>query len=248
MSRAHEQWTDLLSDYLEGALTPPETTRLEAHLAECGRCRETLATLRDVVGRADALGDLVPPRDLWPGIASAIGGPVRATSQADGVSVIELPSARATGAWARRERAAVGRSAGGPLAGVAAAAALVVVSVGATLWLTGVRPGATDAVPLASAPAEAVLRPAQAGTPPSDLASELATLEEVLAAARDALDPNTVRVLERNLGVIEQAIADSREALALDPGNAFLTEHLERMYRRKLVYLQDAVRVAQWTS
>jgi hypothetical protein len=55
-------------------------------------------------------------------------------------------------------------------------------------------------------------------------------------------------VLERNLGVIEQAIVDSREALALDPGNAFLSEHLERMYRRKLVYLQDAVRVSQWSG
>jgi hypothetical protein len=89
---------------------------------------------------------------------------------------------------------------------------------------------------------------ADGGAPPADLASELATLEDVLEAARGTLDPNTVLVLERNLGVIEQAIVDSREALALDPGNAFLSEHLERMYRRKLVYLQDAVRVAQWSG
>jgi hypothetical protein len=82
--------------------------------------------------------------------------------------------------------------------------------------------------------------------PPAAMAGELAVLEDVLASARTVLDPNTVRVLERNLGVIEQAIADSREALVQDPGNTFLAQHLERMYRRKLVYLQDAVRLVEF--
>jgi hypothetical protein len=77
------------------------------------------------------------------------------------------------------------------------------------------------------------------------MAEELAALEEILRSAEGVLDPNTVRVIERSLGVIEQAIADSREALAQDPGNAFLAEHLERMYRRKLLYLQDAVSLAE---
>jgi hypothetical protein len=80
--------------------------------------------------------------------------------------------------------------------------------------------------------------------PPAELAQELAALERLMDSARGALDPNTIRVIERCLAVIEQAIADSREALALDPGNAFLAGHLERMYRRKLVYLRDAVRFA----
>jgi hypothetical protein len=86
------------------------------------------------------------------------------------------------------------------------------------------------------------------GTPPEGLADELAVLEAALQVARSTLDPNTVLVLERNLAVIEQAIADSREALVLDPNNAFLSEHLERMYRRKLDYLQDAVRAVEWSG
>ncbi|MGD2047803.1 MAG: hypothetical protein PVH96_16450 [Gemmatimonadota bacterium] len=83
---------------------------------------------------------------------------------------------------------------------------------------------------------------------PPDLAAELGVLEDVLASARADLDSTTVAVLERNMRTIQTAIDDSRHALAADPGNAFLAEHLERMYRRKLVYLQEAVRVAEWAS
>ncbi|KPJ79232.1 MAG: hypothetical protein AMS19_11625, partial [Gemmatimonas sp. SG8_23] len=66
--------------------------------------------------------------------------------------------------------------------------------------------------------------------------------------AREVLDPNTVRILERNLSVIEQAIEDSRQALAQDPENEFLAAHLERVYERKLSYLREAARVAEWST
>jgi hypothetical protein len=87
-----------------------------------------------------------------------------------------------------------------------------------------------------------------AGYIPQDLAAQLGALEGVVAAARATLDPATVEVLERNLRTIESAIDDSAEALAADPGNEFLMEHLQRMYRRKLTYFQDAVRVAEWAG
>ena len=57
-----------------------------------------------------------------------------------------------------------------------------------------------------------------------------------------------MRVLDRNLGVIQQAIEDSRRALAQDPGNEFLASHLERVYQRKLEYLRDAAQVAEWAD
>ena len=242
MNRYHVEWADRFSEYLAGELAEPVRAQVEAHLARCGACRDVLAELRDVVARAGELPGLEPPRDLWPGIASTIGGPARAPSRAGDPHVLVLPSARAAGASPAPGQPPRVRRA--PLA--AAAAALVAVSVTTTWWIadartvTGVAPEATGAA------ASQAVRPAAAGSPPADLASELATLEEVLEVARGTLDPNTVRVLERNLGVIEQAIADSRQALELDPGNAFLTEHLERMYRRKLTYLEDVVRVVQW--
>ena len=44
----------------------------------------------------------------------------------------------------------------------------------------------------------------------------------------------------------EKAIEDSRRALELDPGNGFLTDHLERAYERKIEYLRDAARIVEW--
>ena len=80
------------------------------------------------------------------------------------------------------------------------------------------------------------------------LSAELEALEELLAGASVALDPETVRVLQKNLGVIERAIEDSRRALAQDPANEFLGAHLEREYQRKLSYLKEANEIARWAS
>ncbi|HUF77124.1 MAG TPA: zf-HC2 domain-containing protein [Longimicrobiales bacterium] len=246
MSRYHVEWTERLSAYLADELGDADRTELEAHLAGCGACRGVLAELGDVVARAGTLPELEPPRDLWPGVSSAIGGPVRAVARPDDPSVLELPSARAGRDAGSLRGRTPGRIQVRRSRLVAAAAALVAVSVGTTWWLAGARTGATQAASLPAAPSAGAVTAAATGTPPADLASELAALEEVLDVARNALDPNTVLVLERNLGVIERAIADSRQALEVDPGNAFLREHLERMYRRKLVYLQDVVQVMRW--
>jgi len=52
----------LMSDYLDGRLSPRDTARLEGHLAACPHCTEYLEQLRvsvDVLGRVsfDALSD-----------------------------------------------------------------------------------------------------------------------------------------------------------------------------------------------
>src|SRR5438876_10053032 len=68
-----DQWTDRLSEYLDGELTGSERTTLEAHVASCDACRTTLDELRRVVTNARALDDRPPTVDLWPGIATRIG-------------------------------------------------------------------------------------------------------------------------------------------------------------------------------
>ncbi len=77
-----DQWSDRLSDYLDGDLTGAEQAELETHLQGCAGCTALLADLRRVVARARALEDRPPTRDLWPGIAGRIGaarGPRRFT-------------------------------------------------------------------------------------------------------------------------------------------------------------------------
>jgi anti-sigma factor RsiW len=50
-----KDFVELVTVYLDGAMTAPERTRFEAHLADCPYCTEYLAQMRQV---ADALGGL----------------------------------------------------------------------------------------------------------------------------------------------------------------------------------------------
>lgn len=51
------QAIDLMSDYLDGALSERDRVRLEAHLSDCPHCSEYLAQLRATI---DALGKATP--------------------------------------------------------------------------------------------------------------------------------------------------------------------------------------------
>lgn len=228
----HDRWLDRLSEYMDGGLSPDESRALDDHLAECGSCREALAGLRDVVARAHELGPMEPERDLWPGIAGAIGAPPRREER----DVIALP-----GAGRRRGRAGVYLT----VPQLAAAAAALVLFSGAATWWAGAgvpERGGGPAAPPGSVEAFAARTPG----PSAELARELASLEAALDAARAGLDPNTVRIVEKNLAVIQRAIDESVRALEVDPGNPFLRDHLEQAYREKADFLREATRLASW--
>jgi len=69
-------------------------------------------------------------------------------------------------------------------------------------------------------------------------------LERVLAQGRGRLDTATVRVIEKNLGIIDRAIRDAQSALAADPANSYLNLHLAQEMRRKLELLRQAAALA----
>jgi predicted anti-sigma-YlaC factor YlaD len=64
----------------------------------------------------------------------------------------------------------------------------------------------------------------------------------ILAAERGRLQPETVALLERNLAVIDGAIAESRAALARDPANAELRRLFAAASRQKVELLQWVTR------
>jgi hypothetical protein len=242
MSRQHPEWTDRFSDYLAEELDESARAAVEGHVSECGRCRLVLEELREVVSRARGLEELGLPRDLWPGIAAAIRMPVRALTESAGAQVIALPVA-----GARRESTGPAHITFTPPQ--LAAAAIVLIAISAmTTWWAGPGLGVRGGVALETPTTAAVAMVADVPAPPEGLADDLSALEEIFEAARATLDPNTVRVLQRNLSVIEQAITDSQQALALDPENEFLSQHLDRVYARKLAYLRDAARVIDWAG
>ncbi len=69
-------------------------------------------------------------------------------------------------------------------------------------------------------------------------------LSRILAVERGRLRPETVALLERNLVVIDAAIAESRAALARDPANADLRRLFVAASRHKVELLQWATRLA----
>lgn len=236
----HARWLDRLSDHLDGNLPPEEEAEMQAHLSECGRCRETLADLRRIVAEARALGPSQPARDLWPGIAGAIGAPVRRVQDPD---VLAFPQTPTQGAG-KRSAGARGWVLTAPQL-AAAAFVLVSLSAAATWWAgAGVAP--RDASPPVAEAGPAAALASDAATPPPELADELATLESVLAGARGRLDPHTVRILDKNLGVIQRAIDESVRALSVDPDNTFVRSHLERAWREKADFLREASRISDW--
>jgi predicted anti-sigma-YlaC factor YlaD len=69
-------------------------------------------------------------------------------------------------------------------------------------------------------------------------------LSRILTAERARLRPETVALLERNLPIIDAAIAESRDALAGDPANAELRRLFAAAARQKVELLRWAARVA----
>ncbi len=67
-------------------------------------------------------------------------------------------------------------------------------------------------------------------------------LELTLATERERLRPETVALLERNLAVIDVAIAESRAALARDPANGELRRFFAAASRQKVELLRWVTR------
>jgi len=241
-ARDHTDWTDKLSEFLDGGLEDEVRGGMEGHLAECGSCRAALADLEAIRDAASRLTSPPPARDLWPGIAAVIGRREAGTHR--GTEVIRLP----TRPKEERQDRPAARGLFLTVPQMAAAAVVLAVASAALTWAAGPGIGTRDIgspVPTRDVPVSMV---AEGPAPPADLVRELGALESVLTEARQQLDPNTLRILEKNLQVIERAIEDSRQALAVDPGNAFLMRHLEATYREKADYLREARDLMEWIS
>jgi hypothetical protein len=69
---------------------------------------------------------------------------------------------------------------------------------------------------------------------------EIARLRRIVDERRALLDTATVGVIERNLTIIDQAIRESRAALAGDPASALLNEQLNNALEQKVELLRAA--------
>jgi predicted O-linked N-acetylglucosamine transferase (SPINDLY family) len=78
----------------------------------------------------------------------------------------------------------------------------------------------------------------------SEYDAAVGQLRAALNDNRSQLDSSTVRVLEKNLAIIDSAVAEARHALAQDPNNSYLNHHLAETMRRKVELLRRASSLA----
>jgi anti-sigma factor RsiW len=216
----NDQWTDRLSEYVDGELAAGERSALEAHLATCTVCRGTVAELRQVVARAKSLQDRAPQTDLWSGVAKRIGAG----------QVVDIRS--------RRFSFNVPQL-------IAACIALVLLSGGGTWVALHKTTVATDTTITPQADSTKWV-PVAVWSGRTDAA--IADLQEALRRNESRLDTSTVRVVRENLALIDRAIAQARTALAADSGNAYLNLHLADTMRRKLELLRRVNAIASAQS
>ncbi len=220
----NDQWTDRLSEYVDGELASGERTALEAHLATCTECRATLEELHRVVARAKALEDRAPKADLWAGIHARLTPGRRPAGSPLGRPGVNRP-------W--RVSFSVPQL-------MAASIALILLS-GSGMWLALRSRQTATRTPRPDAEWQVL----NVSTRRTDAA--IADLQEVFERNKSRLDTSTVRVVQQAFTTIDQAIAEARAALEADPGNAYLNLHLADTMRRKLELLRrvNAIAAAQ---
>lgn len=222
-------WTERLSEYLDGTLSGAERRDCERHLADCAECTATLDELQRVVARARALENSPPRADLWNGIAARIG------VSRPGVTSLTEHRAR------RRIAFTVPQL-------MAASIALVFLSAGGAWLALATRPPAVPARVIAAGDADAFRLAEYTKARGVQYDQQVAELQQELDANRGRLDTATVRVIEKNLAIIDDAITEARRALASDTASAYLNLHLADTMRRKLQLLRTATTLARAQS
>lgn len=180
---------------------------------------------RRVRGVHDLSQEIAPPRDLWPGIATAIAS--------------ASESAAPTNSVARRSSVSWWP--------IAVAASVTVLAVAA--WFgRGLKPGvvahtgvaASQMVARGAAPsAEAALPLAASFALDAKSSSERQQRLNRLASQLAALPPQTRLKVSMSLGTIEQSMRDIQAALGLDPGNLLLQEMLVNSYQDEMRVLGE---------
>ena len=258
----HEQAIERLDELVSGELPDIERRLVVRHLEGCDECRAEAGAIRALLDEVAAMPrGIAPPADLWQGIAGRlepreaqaapaaveetkvipfaprqrVWQPPRWALQAAAAVVLVVGSSLATATVMRRQQAQ------GPIASLPGVGATAPArqAAGTDVPLpagNGARTAAVQGAAAQPVTALAAFRPAE-----REYQRAVEELQQVLETRRADLAPETVATLERNLAIIDQAIAESRAALEKDPGSRELAQMLSGMYDTKVRTLQQAV-------
>jgi anti-sigma factor RsiW len=227
---ACERYIDRIQEAVDGTLGSIRRADLEMHMKECDACRALYDDLMRVRDAGAALPVLDPPGRAWLQIAGRLRQEGRIREVA--------PAARRRPSYA---------------AWLAAAAALVIAAGGFVLLLhrstppTGAQttqqaantsaPGRGNAA--ATKSVETVESEVDAAQ--SKFEDAISNLEKVTKANQSTLDPATSRTINKNLDILDQAIAENRAAVKAEPASVAARETLFEALRQKVSLLQDTI-------
>ena len=257
-----DQFDELLPDYLEETLAPDARRTADTHVRSCVRCTGLLDDLAGIRAEAASLPVLTPSRDLWSGIAARIEAPVVEIGSRPQVNA---PARHIHRAWLAAAAVALMMLSSGTtwlMTRSVPSAAPAVVATRANLPAMAQddpAPGVAPSLPPEGAnmpdgavrsqpsPTKAVFknvtrrnRPANAPSLERTYEREVVALRRILTERAESLDPSTVAVLEASLKMIDQAILQSRQALAADPASGFLRSQLNKALDHKVEVLRTA--------
>jgi hypothetical protein len=216
---------DRLDAWLLGVLSRADVDALEAHLLTCAPCRVLAEDVRLLQREARLIGSEGPPAGAWDRLARELQRRLPSDEpQPD--AVVRQPQT----SWRWMGVAA--------LLTVLIGGSLVVMRQ--SLFPTGTAtPVASDAPETAPSLVESIeLELDQAA---QHYERAISGLEQVASASDSPLDPALTATLRENLQMIDQAIADSRDALRTEPTSQLAQESLFDAFRRKVVLLQDTI-------
>jgi hypothetical protein len=261
-----DEFVDRLGDLLERDVDEATRASLESHALACVDCGALLADLRKLRIDASNLPVLSPSRDLWEGISGRIDAPVIPLRAGNSERVEVIRSWRR---WAPLMAAAVlliavtsastyyltiqSRDAETTIASALARSvtdsALPRPSIEqpTTVAAAGSRgtehvdrqPASTQREASATAASNVRLTTAKPSAE-QVYTSEIARLRVIVDRRRTQLDPVTISIIERNLKVIDEAIAQCKLALTKDPASRFLMESLNNAFENKVELLRTA--------
>ena len=213
-----EGYVARIQDAIDGDLDAAARADLDRHTSGCEACRTLLADLQEI---ARVSGDLplhTPRPQVWTRLRSRL----------------------------EQEQAARPRPFWTGTRVLLAMAASLVLGVAASLWVvrapgpagpaavaqTAVTPSGTDLVK----DVDEHLRIADA-----HYEQAIAGLEQVVRTEQASLDPAVAETLRTNLGVIDRAIRESREAIHTQPHSELAQTSLFEALQQKVALLEDTI-------
>jgi hypothetical protein len=213
-----------IQELVDGSLGAIRRATLEQHLATCESCRALLADLERIRDTAASLEPIRPPDRVWLQIAGRLRQEGR---------LHDVPNApvRRHARWL-------------------ALAASLVSAAGAGIYFAARQPGPAAPAPVTTTATSAGNAAATDSVESIETELRLAEqhyetaiqrMQSIVGSDPDDLDPHVAATLQKNVQIIDQAIAESRAALRSEPTSTPARESLFDALRQKVALLQSTI-------